>query len=438
MTTPDKKSRLPLRSDHPDRTSAMRRRRLLQTFGASFLAPLPGLVHAADDDRAHDNPQVDLKRRSASQPVPASFAPALPLAPIRASADRIIAVSVCTRPFRAQGPRIEAERIGSKTIVHNYGHGGAGWSLSWGSAALALRLVQSTGARTIAVIGCGAIGLTTAITAQRAGYRVRIYAESRPPEVRSSFASGGWSPDSRICTAEHATPEFERRWEAMARTSFRTYQSLLGLPGPAVEWQDGYVLSDIPFEQVKGGERAGEPAYPNLEPRLLRDLGPRSQALGPHEHPFPVAHARRYTNLRFDIGLLSRLLMDDFLRNGGRIETRTFTSAREFSGLPETTVVNATGYGARSLLGDRTVLPVRGQTARLIPQPEVKYALYHVQKDLFVMSRSDGILVQRQMPGDFGNADEAPKRADSESAVNDLAALFAGSAAAPPQPPGRR
>ena len=182
--------------------------------------------------------------------------------------------------------------------------------------------MQATGARAIAVIGCGAIGLTTAITAQRAGLRVRIYAQSRPPEARSSFASGGWSPDSRICTAEHATPKFERRWETMARTSFRTYQSLLRLPGPAVEWQDGYVLSDIPFDRVTGIERAGEPAYPNLEPRLLRDLGPRSQALASHDHPFPVEHARRYTVLRFDIGLLSRLLIDDFLRHGFRRRRR--------------------------------------------------------------------------------------------------------------------
>src|SRR5512132_979689 len=72
------------------------------------------------------------------------FAPAPALAPIRARPDRIIDVSVCTRPFRAQGPRIEAEQRFGKTIVHNYGHGGAGWSLSWGSAKLALELVLAT------------------------------------------------------------------------------------------------------------------------------------------------------------------------------------------------------------------------------------------------------------------------------------------------------
>jgi D-amino-acid oxidase len=30
--------------------------------------------------------------------------------------------------------RLEAERIGNATVIHNYGHGGAGFTLSWGCA----------------------------------------------------------------------------------------------------------------------------------------------------------------------------------------------------------------------------------------------------------------------------------------------------------------
>ena len=126
----------------------------------------------------------------AAQPV--GFAATPPLAPIHASVDRIIAINGCTRPFRAQGPRIEAERIGRKTVVHNYGHGGSGWSLSWGAAEHALRLVRSADAdvRELAVIGCGAIGLTTALVAQRAGLRVRIYSREQLPDVRSFYVTG--------------------------------------------------------------------------------------------------------------------------------------------------------------------------------------------------------------------------------------------------------
>ena len=38
----------------------------------------------------------------------------------------------------------------------------------------------------VAVIGCGVIGLTTAIVAQDAGYRVTIYADRPPTETTST------------------------------------------------------------------------------------------------------------------------------------------------------------------------------------------------------------------------------------------------------------
>jgi hypothetical protein len=399
----------------------MQRRHFLRSAGVAVAALSSSGLAAAETGRG-------LAATPANDAFPvmpaAPFATPPPLAPIRASADRIVALTVCTRPFRAQGPRIERERIGRATVVHNYGHGGSGWSLSWGSAALAMPLVLATGEKNIAVIGCGAIGLTSALAAQRAGLRVRIYAKDRLPDVRSFLASGVWSPDSRVCTAENSTPEFERRWEAMARTSFRTYQTMLGLPGDPVEWRDGYALSDVPFGQGGGGDD-GEPEYPNLESRLLHDLGPHSVTLAPGQHPFPVPHVRRYTQMVFNISAYSRMLMDDFLRAGGEIETREFGSPREFASLKEKTVINATGYGARALLGDESLVPVRGQIARLVPQPEVTYGLSYRNHNLSVVPRRDGIIVQAQAAGDFGNPDATPDRAAAEAAVLRLAGLFA-------------
>ncbi len=156
----------------------MHRRHFLRSAGVALAAA--STASRAATDKA-------LAIASTAQPQtppgtsPAPFAAMPPLAPMRASVDRIIAINGCTRPFRAQGPRIEAERIGRKTVVHNYGHGGSGWSLSWGAAEQALRLVHAAdpAARELAVIGCGAIGLTTALVAQRAGLRVRIYARER-------------------------------------------------------------------------------------------------------------------------------------------------------------------------------------------------------------------------------------------------------------------
>ncbi|HWW19217.1 MAG TPA: FAD-dependent oxidoreductase, partial [Steroidobacteraceae bacterium] len=168
----------------------------------------------------------------------------LELPPLHADISHINAITVCTRPFRPEGPRLDVEHRADKTIVHNYGHGGSGWSLSWGSSAIATENALATGERDIAVIGCGALGLTSALSLQRAGAHVTIYARDLPPNVRSSLATGVWTPDSRICLAQHATPEFKRLWERMARRSWQTYQTLLGLPGEPVEFFDEYRLVD--------------------------------------------------------------------------------------------------------------------------------------------------------------------------------------------------
>src|SRR6201986_2765684 len=99
----------------------------------------------------------------------APVAPKIQLAPIRASVNRLFDITVCLRPFPAQGPRLDAGTVGHKLVVHNYGHGGSGWSLSWGSAHVVVAKAMQSSPKEIAVIGCGALGLTAAITAQQAG-----------------------------------------------------------------------------------------------------------------------------------------------------------------------------------------------------------------------------------------------------------------------------
>src|SRR5713226_2708478 len=203
------------------------------------------------------------------------------LMPIRASVDRIFRVTVCLRPFRAAGPRLDVERVGDKTVVHNYGHGGSGWSLSWGSSSIAVEKAMVVGERDVAVIGCGALGLTSAILLQRAGARVTIYAKELPPNVRSSLATGLWTPDSRICLEENATPAFKQTWQSMTRNSYQTYQTLLGLPGNPVEFIDSYAVSDnADTERHHGTANDQRPKFAELQRELVSDLIPKSEEYG--------------------------------------------------------------------------------------------------------------------------------------------------------------
>ena len=348
----------------------MNRRDFLQQSAAASLAlTLAGCTH-----------------RTAA-PAAAATAPTLPfydavptLAPIRAHIDRLFRITVCLRPFRAEGPRIEVERVGDKLVVHNYGHGGSGWSLSWGSSALAVdktrvALAADLNGKEVAVIGCGALGLTSGSLLQRAGARVTIYARERPPYVRSSRATGSWTPDSRVALTS-APAEFAATWEQMARTSWFMYQSYLGSPGTPVEYIDTYDLSDpSPAEAPQKKGEQDEPISFARYAQSIRDLTPRSINLPPGSHPFPTKSARRNTSLMFNIADYSRQLINDFLIAGGRIETVEFHAPADLQALPQTVIFNCTGYGARVNYGrmSHSIIPIRGQIGWLIPQPEVTY-----------------------------------------------------------------
>ena len=349
------------------------------------------------------------------------------LIPIRAHEDRIFRITVCLRPFRAAGPRLDVEKVGDKTVVHNYGHGGSGWSLSWGSGAIVAKKALEAGAgdTSIAVVGSGALGLTAAIMLQRAGARVTIYAKEWPPDVRSSRATGSWTPDSRVALTADAAPRFADTWEQMARTSFSMYQSYLGMAGNPIEWTDRYQLFDEP--RVPGQRRGGEDSigFARYQSRL-DDITPKAIDLPPGTHPFPTKFARRSTSMTFNVAGFSRQLMTDFLLAGGRAETREFHVPQDLNGLPQKVVVNATGYGARALWKDESVIPVRGQIAWLIPQPDVNYGLGF--GNLNILARRDGIVVQSSEQGEasgWKDDNETPDRGEAVRGVQALAAMYA-------------
>lgn len=351
-----------------------------------------------------------------------------PLPPVRLQMSRVARITVCLRPFRAAGPRLEVETVGDKRVVHNYGHGGSGWSLAWGSSSIAAGMALEGGTRDVAVIGCGALGLTSALVLRRAGARVTIYAKERLPQTRSARATGTWSPDSRIAAADSVAPTFPVQWEEMARTSYATYQSYIGLPGEPVAMSERYVLADSTGQTPR---LAPEPAAAAEEVRFasfgqhLAGLTPPYRTLMTNENPFPVAYARVGTSMQFNIAVLGQRLTDDFLREGGQIVDMTFDTPADLARLREPVVVNCTGYGARALWRDESVVPVRGQIAWLRPQPEVRYGLFY--RHVLMLPHPEGIVVQETGRNDmygYGNADEAPDRREAESAIDTLAPLY--------------
>src|SRR5439155_469984 len=105
------------------------------------------------------------------------------LAPVKASWDRVIRTTVGLRPHRDPGFMLKPDKLDDKLVVHNYGHGGAGMSLAWGTGLMAAEFATEHQSRQAAVIGCGSVGLTCARQLQRRGFDVTIYALAIPPNV---------------------------------------------------------------------------------------------------------------------------------------------------------------------------------------------------------------------------------------------------------------
>jgi glycine/D-amino acid oxidase-like deaminating enzyme len=300
------------------------------------------------------------------------------LARVLVSTDRIIRTDVGFRPFRSSGFVVRAETLGDKLLVHNYGHGGAGVTLSWGTADLAVEQVLASG-RTgpAAVLGCGVVGLATARLLQSHGFSVAIYTRDLPPDTTSNVAGALWYPHLFVDDALR-TPAFDTRFERAARFSHRYFQTFVG-DRYGVTWRKQYFLSSAPIADP-------------WEYALLRDLFPGPRRLRPSEHPFGQRHVLVDNMIFIEPPIYLATLLRDFEDAGGRVHIRTFATPAEVAALPEPIVVNCTGLGARELFGDRELTAVKGQLTVLRPQPEVDYALL-TDDDFYMFPRRDGILL---------------------------------------------
>jgi glycine/D-amino acid oxidase-like deaminating enzyme len=326
------------------------------------------------------------------------------LVPVDASWDRIIRTTVGLRPHRDSGFVLRAERFDDKTVIHNFGHGGAGMSLSWGTASLAADLAVAHTERRAAVIGCGIVGLTAARMLQRRGFDVTIYSASVPPNTTSNMSWAAFTPMSGLVSTDRRTPEWDEQFRRAVEIAYREHQLLAG-SRYGVSWLDEYSTSENPGGRgggagaggrgAAGGGRGaaaggagaggtGASAQPPLLPATVRT---GSVVLGPGEHPFSSTFAVQRPTMRLEPSIYLDALMRDVLAFGGRIAVRAFDTPRDLMSLSESLIINCSGLGAKALFGDEELVPEKGQLAVLVPQAEVTYSVAGM------MPRSDGIVL---------------------------------------------
>ena len=309
----------------------------------------------------------------------------VPLPKFHVAADQIIGARVGLRPFRPSGFVVKSEPFGDKTLIHNYGHGGCGVTMSWGTADMAAKLALATPHRKAAIIGCGVIGLTTARLLQDRGLTVAIYAASLPPYTTSDVAAGTFGVTSLVDEA-HQTDKIGNRIAEAARFSFQYFQ---GLPAAryGVKPMDLYFLGPRPIEIP-------------WDFAITPDLFP-FETFGPGEHPFPANYAVRTKTFIAETDILLPALLADVRAHGGTIETRGFADMAELQTLEAPLIVNASGIGAKALFGDAELVPVKGQITILKPRPDIAYGYVDPVLDLYMFPRSDGIV----LGGSHGHGD---------------------------------
>jgi D-amino-acid oxidase len=327
-------------------------------------------------------------------------------APVKVARNRVIREVVGLRPFRPTGFVVRAERLGPKLLVHNYGHGGGGVTLSWGTASLAVDLARDfvnarPGARRnsptrFAVLGCGVSGLSTAILLQRRFQNgpgtVTIYAKDLPPNTTSNIAGAHWSPTS-VFDSPEVTTTFTAQLRLACQISNRAFQLLAGNEY-GVRWMETLELlrNEASLQHELPG---GNDLYPQLEI---------------HKDPdrfFGFPFVRQYYTMLIEPSIYLGALLRDFYVAGGKVVVKQFRSRQEIAGLTEQVIFNCTGLGARDLFHDESLTPVRGQLEILLPQPEVDYCYL---SSGYMFPRRDGVVLGGTWDHDDWNLNPNPEQ----------------------------
>ncbi|WP_210575354.1 FAD-dependent oxidoreductase [Streptomyces sp. GESEQ-4] len=198
----------------------------------------------------------------------------------------------------------------------------------------------------IIVVGGGVIGLTTAVVLAERGRRVRVWTRDPVERTTSAVAGALWWP-YRIEPVAQA-----RRW---ALRSLDVYEELAGRPEvTGVRLVEG-VLGETGPEDAWAAER-----LPGLRPATAEEYQGRGLWAR-----LPL----------IDMAVHLPWLRERFLGAGGAIEVRTVSA---FAEADAPVVVNCAGLGARELVPDASVRPVRGQLV-VVENPGIRTWL--VSKD---------------------------------------------------------
>ncbi|WP_422344906.1 FAD-dependent oxidoreductase [Parasphingorhabdus sp.] len=266
--------------------------------------------------------------------------PGLPVQLSPAFFDRSV---VGLRPGRIGGFRLATEKLADKLVVHNYGHGGDGYTLSWPCATWAADQISAAQPGSVGIVGAGVSGLTTAWLLARRGIKVTVYSEKFSPDTTSNIAGAIILTGPNYRSGENA--RVGPSDEAINDSALTGFNPFLTAPRYGVYWIDHI--------QMRPLQQDNQPPDEAFLGRKVTD---------------------KFRTLMVDPNLYLSALMGDLAEMGVNFWSKKFTAREDLALLPHSVLANCSGLGAGLLFGDENMFPIRGQLTLLKPQPEIDYS----------------------------------------------------------------
>jgi D-amino-acid oxidase len=195
----------------------------------------------------------------------------------------------------------------------------------------------------VVVVGGGVVGLTTAALLQQMGRSVCVLSADPPERTTSNLAAAVWYPTG---FSEHPNV---LHW---ARRTFEVFSELAGDPHSGVLMRESIMLLRRP---------AGTPWWAEAVGRVER--------MDPQELSPPYVGGYRFVVPLVEMPLYLPWLLGRFVSSGGVFEQRAVGSLHEAASHGKI-VLNCSGLRARTLCGDETLVPVRGDVVRVTNSPK--------------------------------------------------------------------